>query len=108
MSLNFQKFIRFELVCRIIQLFFPLYTEQIFAYNITKQMFEVRIMLEHYIGRTVEIIYEDRNGEITQRRIVVRSVRDDVVHATCLTAKAWRPFRLERILSWQPVKGRTA
>lgn len=65
-------------------------------------------MLEHYIGRTVEIIYEDRHGALTQRRIVIRSVRDGIVYATCLQAKAWRPFRLERILSWQPVKGRTA
>lgn len=65
--------------------------------------------LDRYVGRTVEIIYEDRNGAITQRRIVVRSIRDGVLHATCLTAGAWRPFRLERILSWQPVgKGRTA
>ncbi|WP_374018984.1 hypothetical protein ABU162_04340 [Paenibacillus thiaminolyticus] len=65
--------------------------------------------LDQCIGRTVEIIYEDRNGAITQRRIVVRSIRDGVLHATCLTAGAWRPFRLERILSWQPTgKGRTA
>nr|WP_036703618.1 hypothetical protein [Paenibacillus sp. OSY-SE] len=66
-------------------------------------------MLEHYIGRTVEIIYEDRHGTLTQRRIVVRKVKDGIVYATCLKTGAWRPFRLERILSWQPVgKGRTA
>ncbi|BFH66271.1 hypothetical protein J27TS7_11170 [Paenibacillus dendritiformis] len=64
--------------------------------------------LDQYVGRQVEIIYEDRNGSITQRRIVVRSIRDGVLHATCLTAGAWRPFRIERILSWQPVRGRTA
>ncbi|TDL57826.1 hypothetical protein E2R60_04925 [Paenibacillus dendritiformis] len=64
--------------------------------------------LDQYVGHTVEIIYEDRNGSITQRRIVVRSIRDGVLHATCLKAGAWRPFRIERILSWQPVRGRTA
>ncbi|BFH15895.1 hypothetical protein WJ0W_003302 [Paenibacillus melissococcoides] len=65
--------------------------------------------LDRYIGQQVEIIYEDRNGSISQRRIVVRRIRDGVLHATCLTAGAWRPFRLERILSWQPAgKGRTA
>lgn len=64
--------------------------------------------LDQYVGRTVEIIYEDRNGAISQRQIVVRRIRDGVLHATCLTAGAWRPFRLERILSWQPVRGRTA
>ncbi|WP_042227676.1 hypothetical protein [Paenibacillus popilliae] len=65
--------------------------------------------LDQYVGSTVEIIYEDRNGAITQRLIVIRSIRDGVLHATCLTAGAWRPFLLERILSWQPAgKGRTA
>lgn len=64
--------------------------------------------LDHYVGKEIEIIYEDRKGTITQRRIVVRRVRDGVIHATCMKAKAWRPFRIERILSWRPVKGRTA
>jgi len=64
--------------------------------------------LEHYIGREIEIIYEDRHGEITQRHIVERSIRDGVLHATCMKAKAWRPIRIERILSWRSVKGRTA
>nr|WP_143801882.1 hypothetical protein [Paenibacillus thiaminolyticus] len=64
--------------------------------------------LDQYVGRTVEIIYEDKHGVITQRKIVVRRIRDGVLHATCLTAGAWRPFRIESILSWQPVRGRTA
>jgi predicted DNA-binding transcriptional regulator YafY len=64
--------------------------------------------LEHYLGQKIEIIYEDRHGEVTQRHIVVRSIRDGVINATCMKAKAWRPFRIDRILSWQPVKGRTA
>ncbi|MCY9540709.1 hypothetical protein M5X00_14085 [Paenibacillus alvei] len=64
--------------------------------------------LEHYLGQKIEIIYEDRHGEITQRHIVVRSIRDGVINATCMKANAWRPFRIDRILSWQPVKGRTA
>lgn len=63
------------------------------------------IRLDQYVGRTAEIIYEDKHGAITQRRIIVRSNRDGVLHATCLKAGAWRPFRLERILSWQPVRG---
>ncbi|BFH70773.1 MAG: hypothetical protein E6230_09860 [Paenibacillus dendritiformis] len=72
-------------------------------------MFEVMGMrLDQYIGYTVEIIYEDKHGAITQRRIIIRSIRDGVLHATCLKAGAWRPFRIDRILSWQPVRGRTA
>ncbi|MFD3272694.1 hypothetical protein ACE3MS_21600 [Paenibacillus dendritiformis] len=62
--------------------------------------------IEHYTGSTIEIIYEDRHGTITQRRIVVRRIRDGVLHATCLAAGGWRPFRLERILSWKPLSGR--
>ncbi|NGP59869.1 hypothetical protein FLT15_16880 [Paenibacillus thiaminolyticus] len=64
--------------------------------------------LDQCIGRQIEIIYEDRNGSISQRRIIVRRIRDGVLHATCLKAGAWRPFRIERILSWQPVRGHTA
>lgn len=57
--------------------------------------------LEQCIGRQIEIIYEDRNGSISQRRIIVRSIRDGVLHATCLKDGALRPILLERILSWQ-------
>ncbi|RJG25914.1 hypothetical protein DQX05_03145 [Paenibacillus thiaminolyticus] len=45
------------------------------------------------------------NDSISQRRIIVRRACDGVLHATCLTAGEWRPFRIERILSWQPVRG---
>lgn len=64
--------------------------------------------LDHYVGKEIEIIYEDRKGTITHRRIVVRGIRDGVINATCMKAKVCRPFRLERKLSWQPVKGRIA
>lgn len=64
--------------------------------------------MDQYVGQEIEIIYEDRHGQITQRHILVRNIRDGVINATCMKAKAWRPFRIDRILSWQPVKGRTA
>lgn len=59
--------------------------------------------LEKIIGEIVEIIYLDREHKIIHRNIVVRSVTEDTVYATCLTAMAWRPFKIKGILSWQPV-----
>lgn len=61
---------------------------------------------EKYIGKIIEIIYLDRHHKITKREVVVRSVTDDTVYATCLTAKAWRPFKIKGILSWQPVNNK--
>ncbi|MBN3527487.1 hypothetical protein [Paenibacillus apiarius] len=65
--------------------------------------------LEHFIGQAVEIIYEDRHGDITKRRIIIHKIKDGTVHATCLRSSGWRPFKMDRILSWQPArKGRSA
>ncbi|WP_372490946.1 hypothetical protein [Paenibacillus mellifer] len=65
------------------------------------------VLVKKYIGRTVEIIYVDRAGKITQRRIEVHDVRDGIVRATCLVSNAPRAFRMENILAWVPVaKGR--
>ncbi|MCM3339943.1 hypothetical protein M3650_15210 [Paenibacillus sp. MER TA 81-3] len=67
------------------------------------------MLLEHYIGRAIEIIYEDRHGDITKRRVIIHKISDGTVHATCLRSSGWRPFKMERILSWQPIReGRTA
>jgi len=60
-------------------------------------------MLTKYIGRTVDIIYMDRNGKFTQRRIRVHSVQNGIVHAYCTTSGAPRTFRVENILAVQPV-----
>ncbi|MGG6314290.1 hypothetical protein [Paenibacillus macerans] len=61
-------------------------------------------MVKKYIGQTVEIIYVDRAGKITQRRIEVHDVRDGLVRATCLASNAPRAFRVENILACVPVK----
>ncbi len=74
----------------------------------TNVLFEVRrYALDHYVGKEVEIVYLDRQGNVTQRRIIIRSIRDGIVNATCLyESKAWRPFRIENILAWQPAEGK--
>ncbi|MBS5913153.1 hypothetical protein ABEO75_29200 [Paenibacillus macerans] len=63
-------------------------------------------MVKKYIGGTVEIIYMDRSGKITQRKIEVHDVREDLVRATCLASGEPRAFRLDRILACVPVERR--
>lgn len=52
-----------------------------------------------YVGRTVEIIYQDRHGKLTQRKIVVRSIRDGKVSAYDVTNRSYRVFKIANILA---------
>ncbi|WP_410767830.1 hypothetical protein [Fontibacillus sp. BL9] len=63
-------------------------------------------MVEKYIGKTLEIIYIDRTGRVSQRRIEVHAVKGDLVRATCLKTGEPRAFRKSNILAFVPVKGR--
>ncbi|WP_422751722.1 hypothetical protein, partial [Paenibacillus graminis] len=56
-----------------------------------------------HIGQTIEIVYIDKAGKITQRKIEVRGIRDGRIRATCLTTGAPRVFLAASILAWQPV-----
>ncbi|WP_339250371.1 hypothetical protein NST69_23250 [Paenibacillus sp. FSL P2-0089] len=58
------------------------------------------------IGQTIEIIYLDKAGQITQRKIEVRGIRDGRIRATCLSTGQPRVFLTANILSWHPVRGR--
>ncbi|WP_379143696.1 hypothetical protein [Paenibacillus sp. sgz500992] len=58
------------------------------------------------IGQTIEIIYLDKAGKITQRKIEVGGIRDGRIRATCLTTGAPRVFLEVSILSWHPVQDR--
>ncbi|MFU1798661.1 hypothetical protein ACM1RC_32805 [Paenibacillus azoreducens] len=60
-------------------------------------------MPNKYIGRVMEIVYLDRMGKITQRRIEVKAIRDGLVRARCLQTGSPRTFRLENILAWKPI-----
>jgi predicted DNA-binding transcriptional regulator YafY len=60
-------------------------------------------MPEKYIGRTVDIIYQDRSGNITQRRILVHAISDGHVRAYDLDKRAPRVFDAGRILAALPV-----
>ncbi|WP_223067108.1 hypothetical protein [Paenibacillus caui] len=59
-------------------------------------------MLEKYVGEVVEIIYMDRAGRITQRRIEVHAIRGNLVRAACLKIGEPRAFRIDHILAVQP------
>ena len=56
------------------------------------------------IGQTIEIIYLDKAGKITQRKIEVHGIRDGRIRATCLSTGKPRVFLAASILSWQPVR----
>ncbi|GIO60487.1 hypothetical protein ACTHSJ_11995 [Paenibacillus cellulositrophicus] len=58
-------------------------------------------MSEKYVGQTVEIVYLDQAGNITQRKIEVKEMRGNTVRAVCLKTGAPRTFRRDRILAWQ-------
>ncbi|MBD0382068.1 hypothetical protein [Paenibacillus sedimenti] len=60
--------------------------------------------MHRHIGRIIEIIYLDSKGIFTKRHIRVDSVNADMVKAYCLTAKAPRVFRIDRIMAVQAVK----
>jgi predicted DNA-binding transcriptional regulator YafY len=65
--------------------------------------FKEAIGMNKYIGRVVEIIYLDRSGKITQRKIEVRAIQGRVVRAYCLQQRAPRVFVIDRILAIAPV-----
>lgn len=59
-------------------------------------------MPQKYVGQCLEIVYIDRAGNITQRKIEVKGIRGQLVRATCLQTGEARTFRAENILAWKP------
>lgn len=66
--------------------------------------------LEHYRRRgcRVEMIYVDRFGRLSQREVVILSVRGGRVTAYCCTKKGIREFVAKNILAVLPAKGRAS
>ncbi|WHY18124.1 hypothetical protein QNH28_21865 [Paenibacillus sp. G2S3] len=56
------------------------------------------------IGQIIEIIYQDKARNISQRKIEIHSIRDGRIRASCLTKGTPRIFLEANILSWQPVQ----
>ncbi|MEK4346487.1 hypothetical protein [Paenibacillus sp. FSL P4-0184] len=44
------------------------------------------------VGQSTEIIYQDKTGKITQRKIEIIGIRTDRIRANCLTTGAPRVF----------------
>ncbi|CAM3500230.1 hypothetical protein [Marinicrinis lubricantis] len=59
--------------------------------------------MQKYVGRIIEIIYQDRKGQFTKRRIRVLRIDDVVVKAYCYAGRGPRLFYLDRILAIQPI-----
>ncbi|SEM66186.1 hypothetical protein [Paenibacillus sp. OV219] len=59
-----------------------------------------------YVGCVVDIIYEDRAGKLSKRRIKVQAISGSFIRAHCMAANAPRVFRMEGILAVDPVKHR--
>ncbi|MBB6689891.1 hypothetical protein H7B90_00605 [Cohnella xylanilytica] len=60
-------------------------------------------MIDKYVGQLINIIYVDRHGRITQRRITVYSVGGGQVRAYDHTRQGMRTFHVEGILAQEPV-----
>ncbi|MCL6602521.1 MAG: hypothetical protein K6T94_06540 [Paenibacillus sp.] len=60
--------------------------------------------MKMHVGQIVEIVYMDKAGKITQRKIEIKNMRDGMLRATCLTTDSPRIFRMDNILAWQPTK----
>ncbi|KGE18232.1 hypothetical protein [Paenibacillus wynnii] len=60
--------------------------------------------MKMHVGQRVEIVYVDKVGKITQRQIEIKSLRDGMLRATCLSSGTPRVFRIDNILAWQPTK----
>lgn len=61
--------------------------------------------LKRYAGRQVHIIYWDRKGAMTQRRIWIQTVDDMLLCAYCCERKAPRVFAVNRVLAVFPAYG---
>lgn len=64
--------------------------------------------IEKLIGKIIEIIYEDKAGKITQRKVEIHGIKGGLLRTTCLTTGAPRVFRTSSILAWRQAAARHA
>jgi len=60
--------------------------------------------MKKYIGCTINIVYLDRHGQFSQRRIRVSAVGVEKILAYDLDRRAPRVFRVDNILAMQQVR----
>lgn len=62
--------------------------------------------IDKYVGRLIEMIYQNGKGELSQRVVKVRSVKNGQVQVFDLGKQEVRTLKLDGILAIQPVTGR--
>lgn len=62
----------------------------------------------HRENRAAEIIYLDRNGKTSQRKIYINKLDENKVSAYCMMRKQNRVFAIENILAVMPVRKKEA
>jgi len=60
--------------------------------------------MQKYIGRNIDIIYQDRHGQLTKRRIRISAVGADKILAYDYDRRAPRVFRRDNILAVELVR----
>lgn len=63
--------------------------------------------MQRYLGQVVQIIYADRQGKLTQRRVKLYAIDGDYVRAYCLEKRSVRSFILDNILAVAPFINRS-
>ncbi|KIL39973.1 hypothetical protein SD70_16425 [Gordoniibacillus kamchatkensis] len=64
--------------------------------------------LQRYVGRTVVMIYLDRSGVFTKRKVRIYGIRDGIVNVYCYERRAVRTLKAENILAVMPVMRRAS
>lgn len=76
------------------------------AYNMSSNLQYILRDLQRFCARRqpVDIVYIDRAGQLTQRRVRLLRVESDHVRAYCYERRAVRTFSLANILAALPAK----
>lgn len=66
----------------------------------------MRRLLERAIDhhQLINMVYQSKEGQITQRRIKVLMVKNGQLHAFCFLRQAKRTFNMDNILALEPVQ----
>lgn len=62
-------------------------------------------MISKYVGRRVEVIYQDGKGQITQRIVLVQSVNEEHAKVFDPGKREYRTLCIDRILAVMPIGG---
>ncbi|MBB6672308.1 hypothetical protein [Cohnella nanjingensis] len=64
--------------------------------------------IEHYVGRSAEIVYLESKGSLAVKRVSIYAVRGGKVRVLDWKRKSFATLRADRILSAIPVIGRVS